>query len=241
MVRPVLPSVSGDTPEWRVLRQVPLLAGLTDERVCALWDGSIPRRHPAGQVLRAEGESAGHLLLLTHGRVSATVSTSAGRLIRVGTWAAPCALDKIAVIDGGGHTATLTALEPCWVRSVRREHFLALIDNVASVRRHVLRVLADNARQHQQRFTDAVTMSGEARLAAWLLAEAAAERNGSVAVPGTQQELADLLGVTRVTVNRALSRLRRDGLIETHGANIDIRAPELLERRAHTGSRWSPS
>lgn len=48
----------------------------------------------------------------------------------------------------------------------------------------------------------------------------------------TQQVLADLLGVTRVTVNRALFRLRRDGLIEIDRGTIAILAPELLALRA---------
>lgn len=58
-------------------------------------------------------------------------------------------------------------------------------------------------------------------------------------MPGTQEVLAELLGVTRVTVNRALSRLRRDGLIEVDRHTIAIRAPELLELRAHR-DRASP-
>jgi CRP-like cAMP-binding protein len=53
-----------------------------------------------------------------------------------------------------------------------------------------------------------------------------------VPLPGSQQVLAELLGVTRVTVNRALARLRRDGLIAVDGGTVRILAPELLARRA---------
>ncbi|MET9021545.1 helix-turn-helix domain-containing protein [Actinopolymorpha sp. NPDC004070] len=69
-------------------------------------------------------------------------------------------------------------------------------------------------------------------MAGWLLDRAASEERGSVSLPGTQQVLADLLGVTRVTVHRALFRLRRDGLIEVDRHTITILAPELLELRA---------
>lgn len=76
------------------------------------------------------------------------------------------------------------------------------------------------------------TGSAEARLAAWLLEEAATAAGGRVPLPGTQAGLADLLGVTRVTVNRALARLRRDGLVEVGARSVTVLAPELLGRRA---------
>jgi CRP/FNR family cyclic AMP-dependent transcriptional regulator len=229
-------SVSADTPaEWQALGNVPLLALLPDERLRALWASSVARHHPAGDVMRIAGTPARHLLILLPGRVSATATTRAGRVIRFGEWAAPCALDEVAVIDGGGHTATLTALTPCELRSLPREHFLSLVDDVPRVRGHVLRVLAEHARHHQERFTAAATVPAEARLAAWLLKQAATNADRRVALPDGQQALADLLGVTRVTVNRALARLRRDGLIEITRRAVDIRKPELLGLRACDG------
>ncbi|MEV7520634.1 Crp/Fnr family transcriptional regulator [Streptomyces sp. NPDC091371] len=226
-------SVSADT--WRALASVPLLASLSEERLRALWSASLPRRHGAGEVLRRAGDPAGHLLLLLRGRVSATAATAAGRVVRFGEWAGPCAVDKVAVIDGRGHTATLTALTACTVRSLPRARFEELVDDVPSVRRHVLRLLADQARRQQDRFAEAATLPVEARLAGWLLARAAESTGGRVELPGTQQDLADLLGTTRVTVNRALSGLRRDGLVEVTGRTVTVLAPELLALRAAAG------
>jgi CRP/FNR family transcriptional regulator len=225
-------SVSADTPD--ALRAVPLLAGLPDARLSALWAASPPRRHPAGGVLRHAGEPAAHLLLLMTGRVSATLTTAAGRLITFGSWTGPRALDKVAVIDGRGHTATLTALTPCTVRALPRERFLALTDDAPAVRAHVLRVLAAEVREQRARFTAAATLPAQARLADWLLTTAAGAGGGPVPLPGagTQQDLADLLGVSRVTVNRALARLRHDGLIDIGRRSIRLRAPELLRMRA---------
>ncbi|MEU4719519.1 Crp/Fnr family transcriptional regulator [Nonomuraea dietziae] len=231
-------SVSADTPApWRALAAVPLLATLPEDRLRALWRYSLPRRHQAGEVLRGIGDPAEHLLVLLRGRVSATAGTAAGRVVRFGEWAGPCALDKVAVIDGRGHTATLTAITTCSVRSLPRARFEELVDDVPSVRRHVLRLLADHARQQQERFADAATLPVEARLATWLLARAAASPHARVELPGTQQELADLLGTTRVTVNRVLSTLRRDGLVELTRRTVAVLAPELLALRAHAPSR----
>ncbi|MET8139315.1 Crp/Fnr family transcriptional regulator [Sphaerisporangium sp. NPDC005288] len=212
---------------------MPLLSGVADDRLRELWNVSVTRRHPAGETLRDTGDPATHLLLLLRGRVAATATARSGRVVRFGEWGGPCALDKVAVIDGRGHTATLTALTPCTVRSLPRDRFLALVDDAPSVRGHVLRVLAAHARHRQEQFATTATLSAEARLAAWLLDRAAsAGEGGIVTLPGTRQVMADLLGVTRVTVSRALSRLRRDGLIGVHGRTVAILAPELLALRA---------
>lgn len=211
---------------------MPLLATLSEDQLRMLWSGSLPRRHHAGEVLRRAGDPAEHLLLLLRGRVSATAGTAAGRVVRFGAWTGPCALDKVAVIDGRGHTATLTAITGCTVRSLPRTRFEELVDDVPSVRGHVLRLLAGHARQQQERFAGTATLPVEARLATWLLERAAAHPQAQVELPGTQQDLAELLGTTRVTVNRVLSRLRHDGLIEVTRRTVAVLAPELLALRA---------
>jgi CRP/FNR family transcriptional regulator len=229
----MIPSVSADTlSDWRSLAKIPLLGMLTEVRLRTLWARSRPHRYVAQQVLRNAGDPATHLLLLLHGRVAATVTTFAGRIVRFGDFAAPCALDKVAVIDGRGHTATLTALTACAVRSLPRELLYTLVDSAPAVRRHVLRVLADHARHEQERFAATATLSTETRLAAWLLEQAGTTSDGRVTLPGGQESLADLLGVTRVTISRALTRLQRDALIVVGRGRVDILAPELLSLRA---------
>ncbi|MFD8382119.1 Crp/Fnr family transcriptional regulator [Streptomyces sp. NPDC059679] len=230
-------AMAGDEPEpltWRALGAVPLFASLPEARLRELWAASVPRGHPVGSVLRSAGAPADHLLVLLRGRVAATGTTGGGRVVRYGQWDGPCALDKVALLDGRGHTATFTALTCCAVRSVRRDRFLGLVDDTAAVRAHVFAVLARQARAQQQRLTETATLPAEARLAGWLLAQAAASAPGvvSVRIPGTQQELADTLGVTRVTVNRALARLRRDGLIRVERGCVHLLAPESLALRA---------
>ncbi|MEU0029994.1 helix-turn-helix domain-containing protein [Streptomyces sp. NPDC006335] len=235
-------------PDWRRLRDVPLFAALPEPGLRRLWDTSVPRRYAPGETLRGQGTPAEHLLVLLAGTASASATTAGGRVLRFGALDGPCALDKVALLDGAGHTATFTALTLCAVRAVPRARFTALLDDSAAVRAHVLRLLAAQARAQQERLTDTATLPCEARLASWLLDGLSRDgADGHVPLPGGQRELADLLGVTRVTVNRALSRLRRDGLIgptQSGGGNGRIRvlAPELLALRAapHTDPGHRP-
>jgi hypothetical protein len=69
------------------------------------------------------------------------------------------------------------------------------------------------------------------RVAAWLVRAAAAGRT-RVVLPGAQQGLAETLGASRVSVNRALRGLARAGLGHVEPGAVVVLAPELIARRA---------
>jgi CRP-like cAMP-binding protein len=85
---------------WVRLRQVPLFAPLPDDGLRQLWRASVPRRYDRGEVLRVQGDPAEHLMVLLDGRTAASATTSGGRVVRFGAWNGPCALDKVALLDG---------------------------------------------------------------------------------------------------------------------------------------------
>jgi hypothetical protein len=75
----VATSVSADTPPpWQKLSSVPILAV------------------PAGGCAVSAGEPATHLVVLLSGAVNACIDTAARRVVAVGSWTAPVALDTVA-------------------------------------------------------------------------------------------------------------------------------------------------
>ena len=177
-------------------------------------------------MLFRQGDLADELVVLLQGRVTARIDTPHGRVVTVGTWTAPSALDKVALLTGHRHTCTAQAAVDCSWRSMSYVEFERLIDDAPSLRRHVLSVLASRAATAQRAFVDASTLPVTARLARWLLQEAA--DTAEVELAQTQEELAQVLGVTRVTLSRALLRLRDDQLIRVRGGHITLVAPEAL-------------
>jgi CRP/FNR family cyclic AMP-dependent transcriptional regulator len=218
-------AVSSDTPD--MLERVPLFATLDDADLAELERRSRTREVQKNEVVAVEGQPADHVIVVEAGTLTAWRATAAGRRLRLGDFAGPCAVDKAAVLDGGGHTATWTASTRARLRLVPARLLLTMIDDLPAVRRHVLKTLAAQVRtQHAfQRTGDTTT-----RVAGWLV-ERAAEDGTRIVLPGAQQGLADTLGVSRVTVNRALSSLAREGLIRTEPGAVTILAPDLLTRR----------
>ncbi len=193
------------------LADVPLLATLDRPRLTRLAGAAPPRTVEAGAVLAVRGEPATHLIVVEAGGVTATRATAAGRLLRLGEFPAPCAVDKSAVLDGGGHTATWLARARSRVRLVPATDFLDLLDDVPAARRHVLAHLARRPRDQQDDLVPASFADAVTRTAAWLVR--AAGSGGRVILPGAQAGLAEAIGMTRVSVNRALRTLAAEGLV----------------------------
>jgi CRP/FNR family transcriptional regulator, cyclic AMP receptor protein len=71
-------------------------------------------------------------------------------------------------------------------------------------------------------------------VASWLL-RSSAEAGITVPLPGSQQVLADTLGLSRVTVNRALKALERDGVVRVARDQVVVLVPDLLAAEAAAG------
>jgi CRP/FNR family transcriptional regulator len=210
-----------------VLADVPLFVSLSPDQLARLAAVAPARDVEADTVLALRGEPACHLIVAETGAMTAIHETAAGRRRRLGEFPAPCAADKAAVLDGGGHTATWLTTARSRLRFVPSAEFLALVD-VPTVRAHVFRTLAGQLRTQQDDLVLTSYADATTRVAAWLV-RAATTR---VRLPGAQQGLAETLGLTRVSVNRALRTLAADGLVHVEPGAVTILAPELLTVRA---------
>jgi CRP/FNR family transcriptional regulator, cyclic AMP receptor protein len=217
------------TGDAELLRAVPLFGHLDDTRLSSLLRRSSVRTVRAGAPVAVRGDAATRLLVVEAGALTAVRETADGRRLRLGEFPAPCTVDKAAVLAEGRHTATWLAAVRSRVRLVPAGELLVLIDEVPAVRRHVLAYLA--RRVHDGR-DDLARATGDttARVAAWL-AEAAARPGARVVLPGAQAGLAETLGVSRVSVNRALRTLARAGLVRVEPGAVVVTAPETLRRR----------
>lgn len=210
-----------------MLADVPLFASLAQDTLDHLATVAPPRTVPAGTVVALRGEPARHLVVAETGCLTAVHETEAGHRRRLGEFPAPCAVDKAAVLDGAGHTATWLTTTTSRLRHVPAAEFLALVD-VPAVRTHVFTHLASQLRTAQADLVLTSFADAPTRVAAWLVRAATAR----VHLPGAQQGLAEALGLTRVSVNRALRALTEEGLIQVEPGAVVVLAPELLALRA---------
>ncbi|WP_185845445.1 Crp/Fnr family transcriptional regulator [Kibdelosporangium aridum] len=216
------------------LAAVPLFASLDEERLRALAARSTTRVLDADCVVAVRGQPASRLIVVESGTLAATHDTADGRRLRLGEFPAPCTVDKAAVLDGGGHTATWTAVTRVHLRFVPAAELLAVIDDVPAARRHVMAHLARNLRDQQDELVRAAFADVATRVAVWLM-RAPKHAGTTVVLPGAQHGLAEAIGATRVSVNRALKALAAEGLVSVEPGAVVIRSPERLADRASLG------
>lgn len=222
-------------PDFSVLAAVPLFDRVDQDRLHRLAARSTVRTVPAGAVVAMRDHPAEYLIVVETGALTATHDTAEGRRLRFGEFLAPCAVDKAAVLDARGYTATWLAASRARLRLIPAGELFALIEDVPAARRHVLTHLAQQLRDQQEDLVRASFADATARTAAWLV-RGASQAGTRIILPGAQQGLAETIGVTRVSVNRALRTLAKDGLLRVEPGAVEILAPELLARRARDGS-----
>ncbi|MCO1659473.1 Crp/Fnr family transcriptional regulator [Pseudonocardia humida] len=212
------------------LRRVPLFAALPPGRLARLAAAMPVRSLPVGQVVAAAGEPAVRLVVLERGSVVGVRDTVGGTAVRLATVVAPGVIDKVAALGGGVHTATWTTAAPARVRSLPSAQLRRLVDEVPAVREHVLRWLAAEA-DRQRRSRVRATGGPVARVADRLI-EAGAVAGAAVRLTGGQQGLGEELGLSRVTVNRALRVLVAAGAVRVAPGLVHVLDVGLLAAAA---------
>lgn len=200
-------------------------------RVASLFKHTLslpPRRLKAGTVLYRLGNEATLVYLVEQGVLKGVVTTSLGRERLAEFYGAGDALG-VAALERALHTETVTAIQDAVLFPVQPVQALA----DANVSRYLISSLAKQVRRCRDALQDTELPVG-ARLCRALLR--LARRFGQPAddPPGitlplalTHEDLASLIGSSRVTVTRILGELREQGvLVGTRGVYL-IQPPRL--------------
>ncbi|WP_285650422.1 Crp/Fnr family transcriptional regulator [Actinomycetospora sp. NBRC 106375] len=213
--------------------------GAVSRRIEAL---GIPRLLRAGEHLYRQGEGASSFHVVATGRVRIHMLRPDGT-VRVISWAEPGAsLGEGVCFDGGPHPVTATAAGACRVLSVGRDVLVEAARDDPELLVEVVRRVAHKQRVlHLHVFLDGLPARERVTVLLGHLVEAYGE--GALGTAGTGgisarlsvrpavDELALMIGLTRVTTSRELSRLVAEGVLVKDGRSIVVRDLAALRRR----------
>lgn len=221
--------VSDDLRQLEALRSVKLFAGVPLRVLAPLAEQCVERRYPAGRALFNEGDPGQGLYVLLKGSVSLDHTLPRGETLHVAVLGAGETLGELALLDGGVRSVTATALEPCVALTLSREAFLHAAGQSFDLCVAVMQGLGTRVREATIRMGQRQSRDVLHRVAAEL-ARAPADADGVVDLGLDQTALSQRVGATRESVNRALARLKREGVARRVGPRAYKVEPKRLSR-----------
>ena len=218
----------------QVRENSPLFAALSSENLSQLLDMGRTTKVPAGQLLFRKGDEPDRFFVIVIGSAKASTPSTDGRSLVVRLLGPGDIFGEIAVLDGGARTADVATSEPCELLIFERTRFNRYLLDHPEMGIELLGVLARRLRLTTELLVDNVFLGVPVRLARVLIGLA---RNQSDISPGerqstielSQQEIADMAGTSRVSINKHLREWEELGLIEINRRRVTILDSDGLE------------
>ena len=224
-----IPSIGLD-----LLRNVPLFRDFDAAELSEVAQLVTVKRFGKHQTIFREGDPGQTFYLVLSGSVA---------IVRIGVDGRETILSILKERDFFGEMSSFdTAVRAAGVRTltdvvvgvVEREDFLALIDRSPRICRLLVIALSERLRAANKLISATSSQDIRSRLASLLLnlmqnfGESTA-LGTKISLRLTNQEMANMIGTTRETVNRTLNRLWDEHLIDMRTAHVIVLDPEKLQ------------
>lgn len=198
-----------------------------------------------GQTIFAQGDPGDRVYLIIEGKVKIGLRGPAGRTSVRAIIGAGDIFGELAVFDPGPRACTATAITDVRTMWLARATLRTWMAHHPAVAEQLLQALTRRLQETEEQIVELVSSDVTARVARQLLllARRFGTRKGDVlrvAHELSQDEMAQLVGADRVSVNKALRTFTTRDWILLEGKTIVIVDPEALARRAGTGDRAGP-
>lgn len=192
--------------------------------------------HPAGSRIFEKGSPGRSMMAILRGSVRISASAAATRReLVLATLRSGEIFGEIALLDGQRRTADATAVTDCELLVLDRREFIPFLEQRPEASLQLLKIFCHRLRLTNEHVEHAVFEHLNGRLARTLLHLGnPCEQEGrkkSFSVRVSQQELADMVGATRESVNKRLRGWQNAGIVRLESRLIvimDVGAIEAL-------------
>ena len=190
-----------------------------------------------GDIVFNEGEAGDSLYIVLSGKIKLGRRAADGRQNLVSIMGPSDMLGELSLFDPGPRTATATAVTDTRLARLKKSSLRPWLNNRPEIAEQLLRVLARRLRRTNNMLADLIFTDVPGRVAKALLQLArqfGSQESGLLRVTHdlTQEEIAQLVGASRETVNKALADFAHRGWLRLEGKSVLILEPERLARRA---------
>jgi CRP/FNR family cyclic AMP-dependent transcriptional regulator len=202
------------------------------------YDGiGIMMSHARGAKLFSEGDPARNVFVVCYGQIKISSTSRDGKTMILKIAGPGDVMGLSAVLANVPHEVSAEAIEPCQVKTVRKQDFIDFLGRHGIASMHAAQALSG---EYLTVFHDAkrlaLSSSAAGRLARLLLdwGRQASDDNSRdelrFTMALTHEEIANMAGTSRETVTRLLNQFKKDQWISIKGATLTIIKPDQLER-----------
>ncbi len=223
-----------------------LFSGADEKSQLLLAQSSRIIRYERDTPILSAGDEPDGLRVVLSGLIRIWISDLEGRELTLALMESGDPFGEIAILDGLPRSANATALEASECLFMPKNAMEAALDNSPQFARHLVQLLCELLRRNTEAMGAFAFMGLDGRLAQKLhdLALAHAKLEGPVAHftrKFSQNELAQMVGVTREALNKRLKALIHDGLITQTNGLLSIPSLPALAARARAAEGLSRS
>lgn len=220
-----------------VVLSAPLFVGIEEDAARALLGRMRPLRLTRGHAIFQEGEPGDRLYVIAQGKMKLGRRSNDGRENLLAVLGPGEMFGELSLFDPGPRTATASAVNDAVLFELDHAELVAWLQTYPAVAKHLLHALARRLRRTNEALADLVFSDVPGRVAKALLD--LSRRFGQEVDDGirvahdlTQEELAQLVGASRETVNKALADFAGRGWVRREGRAVVLLDIDRLERRA---------
>ena len=221
-----------------VLRKHPIFCDLEPEALDQLCRYAKHTTLKRGATIFSKGDPGNSLIAVISGTVKISVSSADGRSAILNLIGAGETFGEVAVLDGLARTADATASTNCEIFVIDRREFLPFVRSQPALAMKFIELLCTRLRWTSDQVEQVILQDLPGRLASALirLTEKHKLAPGGRTIAVTQQEISEMVGVTRESINKQLRVwATRNWVRLEHGAIVVLNA-EPLEVLAEAGS-----
>jgi len=219
-----------------ILATCPLFSGLNEDELETLISGSSCRlrNYSRGDLIAQAGDEVFFLHIMIRGSVKGEMNDFSGKVIKIEDIFPPRPLAPAFLFGNQNrYPVNITASDDVMILSVPRESFLKMMQTNVQVLKNFVNNVSSRGQFLSNKIKFLSFSSIKGKLAQYLLD--LSEKSGSdrFIMPLSQSRLAELFGVARPSIGRAISEMNHDGIIQTDGKQVVLlkktKLTELLQ------------
>jgi CRP/FNR family cyclic AMP-dependent transcriptional regulator len=219
----------------KLLKKIPFLSALTPAHLREVYRLAREMDVPAGEPVFAKRQDADAMFVVLSGRVKIFADSSSKKRKTFAYLTDGEFFGEMALLEDRPRTASASAVENSRLMLIYKKDFQRLLARDSKLALYLLKTVCARLRHANEELEGMLFRNILGRVAKVMLEQA---KRGGVPWNGgglalkqryTQQELADLVGTTREPFTRALSSLRRAGLVtQTDDGRYAVPEPAKL-------------